>query len=124
MTQTNADIAKGYYSAMNNRDLPGMRKYLHQDVEFIGPMAHFTGKSLLLEAAERLFSLFNELTIRTTFSSENQAMIVFDLNCQKPIGQSRAATLMTIYEGLIKKIEVFYDARPFENKKDDIFVKS
>lgn len=124
MTKTNANIAKNYYSAMNNKDLSGMKQYLHPDVEFIGPLANFVGKTRVLEAAEQLFLLFNDLTIRTVFSDENQTMIVFNLNFSEPIGQSRAATLMTIHDGLIKTIELFYDARPFENMKNTIFAKN
>jgi hypothetical protein len=47
-------------------------------------------------------------------------MIVYDLDCQAPIGNFRVAALMDIRNGLIEKIELFYDARPFEKKKDNI----
>jgi hypothetical protein len=39
----------------------------------------------------------------------------------EPIGKFRAAALMDFENDKITKIELFYDARAFEVKKDDIF---
>jgi hypothetical protein len=54
------------------------------------------------------------LKIRAKFGSEDQAIVVYDVD--SPIGTSATASLMTFEEGLIAKIEVIYDARPYEKK--------
>ena len=44
-------------------------------------------------------------------------MIVYDLDCDAPLGTIRGAALLTFQDGLIIGYELFYDARPFEEKK-------
>ena len=116
MSEKNMIIAESYYKAMGNKDLEGIAKYLHPDVQFIAPLAKMTEKDAVLEAAKKFFSLFNTLEIRAKFGSADQAMLVYDLNCPAPIGIFRAAALMTLKDDLIVRIELFFDTRPFEKK--------
>ena len=74
------------------------------------------GKETVLEAAKGFTNLFKTLTIRTKLSSEDQAMIVYDLDCSAPIGNIRVAALFSFQDKLIAKIELFFDARSFEQK--------
>lgn len=119
--KNNVAIAMAYYRAMNDKNLASISQYLHSDVHFVGPMAEFTGKEAVLESAKGFVGIFKTLTIRASFGSENQAMLVLDLDCPAPIGIFRTASLLTIKDGLIVRIELFYDARPLEKKRDDIF---
>jgi hypothetical protein len=100
--------------AMAEKNIAGMEKYLHPDVHFISPLAEKDGKAAYLDAAKNLMSFFKTLTIRTTFGSDDQAMVVYDFDFPAPIGHVRTAGLMTFQDGLITKIELFFDARPFE----------
>lgn len=58
MSKKNMIIAESYYKAMGDKDLEGIAKYLHPDVQFIAPLAKMTGKNAVLEAVKRFFSLF------------------------------------------------------------------
>lgn len=120
--QSLAKIVKSYYTEMGNKNVENLEQYLHHDVEFIGPMAEMAGKEHVLNAAENFMNMFDSIEIRQVFENDNNsAMIVFDLICPAPIGRFKAATLMIIEHDLITKMELFYDARPFEKKKDEIF---
>ena len=123
MALTLVNSAEAYYNALKNKDLSGMAQYLHPNVRFIGPLAEMTGKEAVLEAAKNFFPFVKGLTIRSKFGSGNQAMLAYDLECPPPIGMFRAATLMTFEDSFISCIELFYDARPFEQKKDEIFTQ-
>ena len=79
------------------------------------------GKEAVLEATKRFITLFKTLKVRAKAGLGEQAIVVYDLECPAPIGLFSTAVLMTFQEGLILKIELFYDARPFEKKKDEIF---
>lgn len=116
MHRNNLEIAESYYLAMGKKNTSEMAKYLHTDVEFIGPLAKMQGKEALIEASKKLICLYNSLDIRAKLSSEDQVMIAYDLDCPAPIGNFRVASLMNIRAGLIEKIELFYDARPFYKK--------
>jgi hypothetical protein len=108
--------AEAYYKSMAAKNMAEVAHYLHPEVRFLSPVASLTGKVVVLEAAERFSSFFNNLTIRAKFESGNQAMVVYNVDFPEPIGISRAAALMTVEEGLITHIELFFDASPFKQK--------
>lgn len=121
MSQTNVEIAESYYRAMEEKNMVQLEKYLHPDVTFIGPLAEVKGKEAVFEAAKGFSSFLKKMTVRAKFGSDTQAMLAYDMECPEPIGTFRAATLMTLDNGLITKLELFYDARLFERKKEEIF---
>jgi len=106
-------IAEAYYQAIGRKNISDMAQFLHPDVEFIAPLAKTKGKESLLEAVEKFFSLFNTLTIHAKLGDGDKAMIVYELECPKPIGKLRAAALLSFEAELISCVELFYDARPF-----------
>ena len=124
MSENNLNLAAAYYRAMNEKNLAGIEKCLHPEVRFIGPLAEMTGKEAVLESVKQFFLIFNKLTIRTKLGSDDQAMVVYDLDFPAPIGLFRAAAFMTFEDNLIVRLELFYDARPFEKKKEEIFSQS
>ena len=114
MNKNHVAIAEAYYTAMGEKNVADMGQYLHPDVQFIGPLAEMRGKEAVLEAVKRLIAFFKTLTIRAKFGSGDQAMLAYDLDFPSPIGNCPAAALLTFQEGLISKIELFFDGRPFD----------
>jgi hypothetical protein len=47
--------------------------------------------------------------------SGEQVLFTYDFICVDPIGICRTAELITIKAGQIGRVELFFDARPFEN---------
>lgn len=117
-------LAQTYYELMAKKDLASMEKYLHPDVQFKGPLDEFEGKEKVLNATKNFMSIFETLKIRAAFEKENHAMIVYDLDIPLAGGAISGAVLVTVEERVIKKFELFYDGRPFEAKKDEIFSSS
>lgn len=103
---------------MNKKDISALSQYLDTDVLFLGPMAEIKGKDAVVKAAQGSMSFFNHLVIRTKCSNQNEVMLAYDLHCPAPIGLFRVAALMTFQNDLIIRIELFYDARPFEKGKE------
>jgi hypothetical protein len=124
MSENNLKLVSAYYRAMNEKNLAGIEKCLHPEILFIGPLAEMAGKDAVLESVKRFFLIFNKLTVRSKLGSEDQAMVVYDLDCPAPIELFRAAAFMTFKDNLIARLELFYDARPFEKKKEQIFSQS
>ncbi len=107
-------VRRGQFSC---KDLTVVGRYLHADVQCLGPLVKVAGKENVLEANKKFVSLFKTLTIRSSFASGDQAMIVYDLECATPINHFSSAVLLTFQDDLIAKIKLFYDARPFDTKK-------
>ncbi|MCP4474909.1 MAG: hypothetical protein GY821_10170 [Gammaproteobacteria bacterium] len=67
--------------------------------------------------------MIKSLTIRSKFASGNQVMLAydFDLIFKESVESLRAAVLVTLKKERIIRIELFYDARLFEQQKTAIF---
>ncbi len=114
MTEKNLASAVAYYTAMADKDLPGMARHLHPDVRLVTPMEELTGKEAVLGAAQRLMNFIQSIQVHEKFGSEDQAMLSYDMDFAEPIGVCRAAALMTFKDGLIVRNELFFDASPFK----------
>lgn len=121
MSEKNVAAAVAYYQAMNNKDFSLLERYLHPAVRLISPLADITGKDAVLNSVKHFLDVFNTLTIRARCDDGDQVMLAYDLDCPSPIGLFRGAVLLTFEEGLIIGYELFYDATPFQKKKDEIF---
>ena len=118
---TNLKAAESYYRAMVEGDFDTLESYLDDHVIFIGPLAELQGKEAVVSAAKNLSKILQDINIRSKFAAHNQIMLAYDFMFPDPIGKLRAAVLMDFIEDRISKIEVFYDGRPFVEKRDEIF---
>lgn len=117
----NLKFAENYYKAMLAKDFDEMASYLHDNAHFVGPLAEMHGKEAVVSAAKNFGGILQDIQIRSRFSSGNQIMFAYGMIVRPPIGKFRAAVLMEFTDRLISKIELFYDASPFEEKKSEIF---
>ncbi len=114
-------IAESYYTALSNKHISDIGQYLNSDITLVSPLAEVIGKEAVVESIKNFVRAFNSLTIRAKFGSGNQAMLALDIDLPLPIGTLSGASLLTCNNGLISKIELFYDGRPFEAKPNEIF---
>ncbi len=110
----NLDVAMAYYQALQAKDLEAIGSCFRDDIHFIGPLANLTGRDSVLEGVKKLFPFFKNFNMRTQFESEDQVMVVYDLECSDPIGNIRVGALLTFKQNLISVVELFFDARAFE----------
>lgn len=120
-SEINLKRAESYYSAMLSKRFDEMASYLHQDVHFIGPLAVMHGKEAVVAAAKNLSQLLEDIQIRSRFGTANQIMFAYDFLFPAPIGLLRAAVRMEFTDHLISTIELFYDGRPFVERRHEIF---
>ena len=110
---TNKNMAETFYNALASKSIPSLGQYLHADIHFIGPMEEMKGKDNYLTAAQSFSGMFKSLNIRAVFSSDNQAVVIYDLEFPGEIECTRSASLMTFDDEVITRIELFYDSHPF-----------
>lgn len=118
----NLETAVSYYTALHNKDVAAMDKFLDPNVRFIGPLAQMHGKIGVLEAAKNFCKICNGINIRSHFVDGDNVMMVLDFDFKEPIGEVRSASMLSFKDNLIECIELFYDARPFETP-EQIFSK-
>jgi hypothetical protein len=113
-------IAVAYYTALGKKNLEEVKRYLHPHIHFSDPQEQVIGKEAVLKAATGFSAIFKSLTIRAKFGSENEAVIIYDVeipNFAKPL---RAASHLSFQDGLISKIDLIYDTRCFMEKKEEV----
>lgn len=121
MQPKNAALAEGYYTQIGKKNVEGIKKYLHPDVELYSPLATVKGKEAVVQAATNFMNAIKSLTIRAKFGSEDQAMIVCDSNMPGITECFPTASLLSFRNDLIVKIELFYDGGRLAKKKEEIF---
>ena len=120
MNKKNLKTAVSYYTAMNARDFDKMSCCLHPEVTCISPLDTIDTRGIVVAAAKNFSNLsFKTITIKEEFTSENKVVLLLETSCPEPVGCFRSTSVLSFEDGLISKIELFYDPRPF--KREDIF---
>ena len=113
-------IAVAYYTALGKKNLEEVKRYLHPNIHFQDPQEQVVGKEAVLKAATGFSAIFKTLTIRSKFGSEDQAVIIYDVEIPNFANPLRAASLLSFQDGLISKIDLIYDTRCFMEKKEEV----
>jgi len=118
---TNMARAEEYYTLVGGKNVEGIKKYLHPHVELYGPLANLKGKERVLEAISNFMKTFKSLTIKAKFDAGDQAMIVYDVDIPGIANDFPGVSLLNFNEGLIVRIQLFYDGRRIAEKREEIF---
>jgi len=114
--ETPVKKAEEYYTLVAKRDIEGIKGYLHPDVEFKGPLVSLKGREAVLDATKNFMNTFKSLTVRAKIGSDNQAMIVYDVDVPCISPSFFGASHLSFQDGLIRKIELYFDGSRFEKK--------
>jgi SnoaL-like protein len=112
--ETTVNLALAYYQAVGNKNAGAVAEFLHPDVRLIGPLGEHAGKEAVLKAVTNFATLLKRLRVCASFGSSDQAMVNYEVDFGEPFGICRSAALITFQENQIARLELFFDARPFE----------
>ena len=115
-------VAVAYYTALGKKDMEAVKKCLHPEVQFADPQEKVEGREAVLKAAKGFTAIFKTLIIRAQFGSEDQAVIVYDVDIPGFAKKLRAASLLSFQDGLISKIELIYDTRCLMEKTEAVSI--
>lgn len=113
--ETNAARAQAYYTNMAEKNIEGIKKYLHSDVQFFGPLSTFKGKEAVSESVAGFMKVFKSLEIQAAFGTDDQAAVVYVVKFQD-IPDMPSVAWLQFDNGLISRIQLFFDASPFRNR--------
>lgn len=105
---------EAYLKALNDKNLEAIGTYVHPELKFKTPLSEISNRHDFLVATRQVVAHTKGLRVKSKFASDNQAMFIYDLIFEEPIGATRTANLMTFVDDKIKEIELFFDARPFD----------
>jgi len=121
METNHAARAEEYYKLVGEKNAERIKKFLHPDVEFYGPLATLKGKEAVFEATNNFMNAIKSLTIRAKFGAGDQAMVVYNVDLPRVSKAFPGASLLNFRDGLIVRIELFYDGGRVVEKKEEIF---
>jgi hypothetical protein len=121
METNNLTRAEDYYRLVGEKNIDGIKKYLHVDVQLYGPLATLRGREAVIAATGNFMNTFKCLMVRAKFSAGDQAVVVYDVDIPGIAKDFPGASLLTFRDGLIVRIELFYDGSRFMEKKEEIF---
>ena len=103
-----------FYQAVIKRDLATARKYLSDDLVFVGLFETYRGADQYLTALEQLLSITVLLRPKVFIGEGNNAAVFFELETKAP---AAATTLVAewhqVKDGRIVHVESAFDGRPF-----------
>lgn len=109
------EIVKKFYDAVIKRDLVSARKYLNDDLVFVGLFETYPNPEAYIQALTGLLSITVQLDVKTIIGDGDQAAIFFELKTKAPV---EAVTLVAewhkIKNGKISWVRSAFDGRPFE----------
>jgi SnoaL-like domain len=121
MNTSNVALAEEYYTLFGEKNAEGIKKYLHADVELHGPLGTAKGKEAVFETTSNFINVIKSLKIRAKFGAGDQVMIVHDSDIPGIVDSFPGAVLLNFHDGLIIRIELFYDGGSIVEKKEEIF---
>lgn len=119
--ETNAKRAEEYYTFVGTKNIEGVKRYLHPNVELYGPLATLKGKEAVVQATSNYMNMITSLSIQAKFGAGDQAMIVYNVDIPGITNDFPGATLLNFRDGLIVRVQLFYDGSRFLKKKEEIF---
>ena len=111
---TNAkEIVTAYQRALGKGDMAGARKYLHDDLAFVGPFDTFHRSEPYLEALGKLHHIVERVEPKKTFVDGDDVCILYDMVTNTPAGTAFICEWYRVRGDKIGSIRVVFDARPF-----------
>ena len=108
------DVVKGFYAAVGKRDLAAARRFLSDDLVFVGLFQTYRGPEEYLAALTGLLGITIRLDVRAVIAQGDDAAVFFELETRAP---AAATTLVAewhqVRSGRIVRVESAFDGRPF-----------
>jgi limonene-1,2-epoxide hydrolase len=108
------DVVKGFYAAVVKRDLAAARRFLSDELLFVGLFQTYRGPEEYLAALTGLLGITIRLQVRAVIAQGDDAAVFFELETRAP---AEATTLVAewhrVKDGRIVHVESAFDGRPF-----------
>ena len=109
------EVLNAYYDAVVRRDFTAARRYLNDDLVFVGIFETYPSADAYLAALQGLMSITVRLSVKTIISQGNDVAIFFELQTKAP---AEATVLVAEWhqfrDGKISHVESAFDARTYE----------
>ena len=107
------EIVMAYQKALGKGDFAGARRYLHDDLSFVGPFESFNKPEPYLEALGKLHHIVARVEPRKTFVDGDDVCLLYDMVTNTPAGTAFICEWYRVRGEKIASVRAVFDARPF-----------
>ena len=108
------DALRNFYAAVQEKDIAGARRFLNEDLLFIGLFETYHNAGEYIAALTKLLQVVVRLDVKTIIAEGDNVAVFFELETKAPVA---ATTLVAewhqIKNGKIARVESAFDGRPF-----------
>jgi ketosteroid isomerase-like protein len=108
-----AHIARAYLHAFGDKELDKIEALLAPDVEYTGPAMTLSSAAEVLTALRRIGAILVRNEIRRVFADGNDVCVIYDFVTDTTLGTVPTVEWLTIVEGRIRAVKVYYDRAPW-----------
>ena len=107
------EIVMGYQKALGEGDWATARKYLRDDLSFVGPFESLGSPEPYLESLKRLHHIVERVEPHKTFVDADDVCLLYDMVTNTPAGTAFICEWYRVRGDRIASIRVVFDPRPF-----------
>jgi ketosteroid isomerase-like protein len=113
MTMSNArEIVDRYFTALKEKDFAAMRPLLHDDVSFMGALGTTEGVEDYISGLQGMMAAMTGMERRVIFAEGEDVCQIYDLTLAEPPASLSIAQWLTVRDGRIAMLRVYFDPRP------------
>jgi len=111
---TAGEVLQKFYAAVIKKDIAAARKYLNDDLLFLGLFETYHNAEEYIAALTKLLQVTVRLDVKRIIAEGDDVAVFFELETSPPV---KATTLVAewhrIKNGKISRVESAFDGRPF-----------
>ena len=111
-TQTARNVVDRYFSALQAKDFATVRTLLHDDVTFTGALGTTDGAEEYISGLTQMMANMTGMERRVVFAEGENVCQIYDLILATPAVTLPIAQWITVRDGRIAMLQVFFDPRP------------
>ncbi len=113
MTMNTArEVVDQYFTALARKDFAALRPLLHDDVSFTGALGTTDGAEEYLSGLQRMMAAMTGMERRALIAEGEEVSQVYDLTLATPPVTLPIAQWLTVRDGRIAALRVYFDPRP------------
>jgi limonene-1,2-epoxide hydrolase len=107
------DIVQSYENALENQDFDSARKFMQDDMTFVGPLDTFHTADDYIGARRQLAGIIQRVENHRWFVDGDDVCLIYDMITNTPAGTAVVAELYHVTDEKITSLRAIFDARPF-----------